>query len=168
MSEADAFGTLSGVMSYVQRSVLDTSSIPTYDEALVFLVQRGALVESIMAVAGVQFTPSTGVNPIPASLPALSYMTAQLNNVLTAIDVTMAYEVGEAPATSEKVKSLLDIAQQLEVRLADYIKGFVADTAGTTAVATDISTGGVDAEDFPPANSRKASSRKYSIDQESW
>ena len=169
MTEADAFGTLSGVMAYVQRGVLNnTDSVPSYDEALVFLVQRGALVESIMAVAGIQYTPSTGTNPIPASLPALGYMTAQLNNVLTAIDVVMAYEGGEAPVSSDKVKSFLDIAQQLEIRLANYIKSYVADAVGSPAVASDISSGGVEAETFPPATSSKASNRKFTIDGESW
>ena len=168
LSALGTFGTISGVMSYVQRGEFTTDSVPTLDQVQDFLEQRSALVESIVAVAGVAFTPGTGANPIPQSQPALIFMTAQLNEILTAIDVTLAYEVGQAPATSDKVKGLLDTAAELEVRLSNYIKSYVVDAIGTPNVATDISTGGVQAETFPPANSRNASVRKYSIDGESW
>jgi hypothetical protein len=168
-TEADSFTTVSGVIAYVQRGPATTTSIPTYAETLDFMAMRGALVEAVMATNGVVYTVPNGINPIPASQRTLSYLTKNLNSVLAAIDVVAASEAGEAPSTSDKVKSLIEIAGSLEKNLSDYVKKYLADSAGTTAVATDISSGGVQAATFPPAESRIAQSiRDFSLDRENW
>lgn len=166
ITEADSFCTISGVAAYVQRGPFDTTSVPTLDQTLDFMAQRAALVAAIMAQNGAPYTPSTGSNPIPAGQTTLKFMCQQLNAVMASIDVVTAYEVGEAPATSDKVKYLLEIAQTLETALVNYVMSVIADeVAGSTAVATDISSGGVQAAPFPGVNKRAQTIRTFSVDR---
>jgi hypothetical protein len=169
-TENDSFTTVSGVISYVQRGPATTTSIPTYAETLEFMALRGALVEAVMATNGVVYTVPNGTSPIPASERTLTYLTKQLNSVLAAVDVVAASEAGEAPSSSDKVKNLMAIAETLEANLTQYLQKYLADTAGTPAVATDISSGGVEAAPYPPSESSRGQViRAWSLDRkENW
>lgn len=138
--EQDSFADVADVEALVQRGPFGPSTIPTTQQVTDFLAKRAGLLELLLASRGLSFTVPSGARPVDPKSPLGKTLSA-MNAVAAAVDCVMAYEAGEAPVTSEKVKALLGVYAEMEKALEPLLASLAETPAAGGAVPVSCRIG---------------------------
>ena len=138
--EQDSFAAVADVEALVQRGSFMTDTVPTLQQVVDFLAKRAGILELLLASRGVSVTVPSGARPFDPKSPLGKTLTA-MNACAAAVDAVMAYEAGEAPVTSEKVKALLGVYAEMEKALEPLLASLAETPAAGGSVPVSCRIG---------------------------